>query len=371
MSEPTRQDGRLLTTGEFLAHHYKHHRPKLAFDPEFTPAQAARWRKQVRAKLRELLAFPKVPKQPAPKLISSQKRDGFTLQRWELYPEPFSVVPMLMLIPDGVNAKNPAPGVMCFPGSDQPKEAMSGEPWVGPWKQPFGDHDLMAIHFVKRGFVALAFDNPATGELADDRVKHWARMSMDLIWIGRNYEGWSTFQKYVALQWFKKLPFVDGNKIAASGFSLGGKPALLLALLDDTIRAAVWNSSMYSYVKRSRVLGFASIATWQYIPNLLVWFDCIDLMAAAAPTPFLVSEGGRREDAAPIRKSYELAGAKGGFKLTYMPNFRDAKSRAGDREKLREGIDATEYARLHNYDGDHYFKEDIVVPWICQSLGVK
>ena len=186
MSVSTRPDGRFITTGGFLAHHFKNHKPKLAFNPRFTPAEATAWRKQVRARLKKVLAFPRVPKQPAPKLISSDMRDGYTLQRWELYPEPFCVVPMLMLIPDTATAKKPAPGVLCLPGSDHPKEF--------------------------------------------------------------------------------------------------------------------------------------------------------------------------------------LAGARNGFKLTYMPNYSDPAARTHDRLPVPEGIDANEFAKFHNFDDDHYFKDEVVVPWVCKAL---
>ena len=295
-------------------------------------------------------------------------RDGYTLQRWELYPEPFCVVPMLMLIPDTATAKKPAPGVLCLPGSDHPKEFLAGEPAPGNWQSKFGEHDKMALHFVRQGCVALVLDNAATAELEDPRVKHWARMSSELTWIGRSYESLNTFHKYVALQWFKKLPFVASNKIGVSGFSLGGKVALLLGLLDDSLGAVVWNSSMYSFLRRPLVTGFLNMAPWQYIPDLVTWFDCIDLMAALAPTPFLVSEGGREEDAAIIRKSYALAGARNGFKLTYMPNYSDPAARTHDRLPVPEGIDANEFAKFHNFDDDHYFKDEVVVPWVCKAL---
>lgn len=370
MSRSTRPDGRFLTTGSFFAHLYKTQVPRLAFPRGCDAAAASRWRKRVRVRLRKLLAFPSPPRQPAPRLISSEPRDGYTLQRWELYPEPFSVVPMLMLVPDGTSPTSPAPGVMCFPGSDYPKESLAGEPSPGGWKPKFGVHDSMALHYVRRGLVALAMDNPATGELADPRVRHWSRLALDSIWIDRPYECFSTFQKFLALQWFKAMPMVDRSRIAVSGFSLGAKPALLLGLLDREVKAVVWNSAMISYRRWQLAAGFASLAPWQYVPGLLTWFDYPDLMAALAPTPLLVCEGGRDDDAADVRKSYALAGARGKFQIGYMPGFTKPSARRWGKLPLPEGIDADDLARLHNFDGDHYFKEGVAVPWVCKRLRV-
>ena len=51
-----------------------------------------------------------------PVILDEERRDGYLLQRWEIYPDPDSIVPMLMLVPDTAIRKSPAPGVLCLPG---------------------------------------------------------------------------------------------------------------------------------------------------------------------------------------------------------------------------------------------------------------
>ena len=70
-----------------------------------TSAVAKVRRARFESKVLELMAFPDVPQQPEPKRISVERRDGYQLQRWEAYPEPYCVVPFLMLVPDGVSAQ--------------------------------------------------------------------------------------------------------------------------------------------------------------------------------------------------------------------------------------------------------------------------
>ena len=365
LSKTTRPDGRFETTAGFV-HHLLKQRPELSFDPEFSVEQFQSWKRKVKRKLRELMAFPKVPRQPAPKMIEEARRDGYRLQRWELYPEPRGVVPFIMLVPDAASAASPAPAVMCFPGSQQPKEALCGEPWDGPWVNQFGAHNFVAKHFVQAGFIALAFDNPATANLADPRCPNHQRASQHLIWVGRTYEGLSTFQKLVALKWLKKLDFVDRGRIAACGHSLGAKPALLLGLLDPAIRAVIWNDMATDWRVRDLVTNLSPVALWHYIPGFARWFDYMDLMAALAPTPLLITEGGRLDDHARIRKAYVLNGAAKDFKVTFMPNFSDPASR--NREQIPEGIGDQEYSKYANYDGDHYFKDEVAVPWLCKTF---
>jgi len=363
-----RPDGRFISTAGLVHHELKHLRPALAFDPSFTPRQFSTWQGKVRRKLRELMALPKPPPQPAPKMIRRTRRDGYELQRWELYPEPHSVLPVLLLVPDGASASKRAPGVICLPGSSKPKEFLAGEKWREPLENPWGDCQHMAWHFARRGCVALAMDNPATGELADPVVTDWRRQSWELIWLGRPYECLSVFHKLIALKWLKSLPFVDTRRIAACGHSLGAKPALHLGVLEPTIRAVVWNDNAGDWRVRQVVRNLQSVAPWHYIPQFVRWFDYIDLMAAMAPRPLLISEGGRGRDLRKIRKAYALAGAPGNFKVSYMPNFARASSRTLDRRKMPEGLTAEQYARYANYDGDHYFKADLAVPWLCGVL---
>ena len=245
---------------------------------------------------------------------------------------------------------------------------MAGEPWRGPWKNRFGEHNYIAKHFVRAGLIAVAFDNPGTADLAEPLADDWRRQSGELIWMGRSYEGLTTFQKMVALKWLKTLPFVDRRRIAVCGHSLGAKPALILGVLDPGIRAVIWNDNAADWRAREVAMNLTPIAPWHYVPGFIQWFDYMDLMAALAPTPLLIAEGGRSEDHRRIRKAYALLGAQSRFKVTFMPNFARAADRPLDRKKLPEGLDAEQYARYAGYDGDHYFKEAAAVPWLCKML---
>ena len=366
--ESGRPDGRFVSTAGWVHRELKGMQPALAFDPSFTRKQFAAWRGKVRRKLRELMALPNVGPQPAPKKVRTVRRDGYELQRWELYPEPGSVVPVLLLVPDGVSKSNQAGAVICLPGSSKPKEFLAGEKWREPLENPWGDCQHMALHFVRRGCVALAMDNPSTGELDEPLAPDWRRQSWELIWLGRPYECLSVFHKLIALKWLKSLGFVDNKRIAACGHSLGAKPALHLGVLDPSLRAVVWNDNAANWRIRQVVRNIESVAPWHYIPGFVRWFDYMDLMAAMAPRPLLITEGGRGEDLRRIRRAYALAGAPGNFKVSYMPNFAKASARKLDGKKMPEGLTAEQYARYANYDGDHYFKANVAVPWACKVL---
>jgi dienelactone hydrolase len=363
-----RPDGRFLTTPSFVHHRLKALKPRLAFDPSFTQEEFLTWKRQVRRKLRELMAFPNVPPQPAPRLLSEHKRKGYVLQRWELYPEPDSVVPFLMLVPEEASETDPAPAVLCLPGTDHPKESLAGESRERRWRSEYGIRCQMARHFVSAGFVALAFDNPGTAGLADPVCQDWRRQSLELLWLGRSYESLSVFQKLPALRLLENLPFVDRRRIAACGFSLGAKPALLLGVLEEGVKAVVWNDMACNWRTREVVTNLKPVAPWHYIPGFTAWFDYIDLMAALAPTPLLITEGGRSEDHRLIRRAFDLMKARGNFKVTFMPSFADPSKRKMNRLKMPVGLTPAEYMRYCCVGDEHYFKGEVAVPWLQRIL---
>ncbi len=364
--QPQPQKSRQHITAAFVADLFRH-TPELAYPPGLRPEAFTTWQARVRRRLKSLLTFPRVPCQPPPRLLREAPRDGYTLQSWELYPEPGSAVPFLMLVPDGVCAARPAPAVLCCPGTDHPKEGLCGEPVPDPSKPVFQDaRQAMALQIVRAGMIAVAFDNPGTATLCDPKYPDWKRQAGHLIWLGRSYEGLSVFQKRAAFRWLRTRPEVDSARIAACGHSLGAKPALLLGVLEPRLAAVVWNDHAASWRERELATNLAGVAPWHYIPGLLRWFDYPDLMAALAPRPLLITEGGRLDHHARLRKAYSTLGAADRLKITFMPNFADPKTRT--RAALPEGLDAKSYARYANCDGDHYFKPDIVVPWLRSVL---
>ena len=102
-----REDGRFVTTMGFTNFLMRHGEGKLAYDPSAEESTRSAWRGQVRAKLQELMAFPHVGsarQQPAPVRLAMEARKGYRLERWQAFPEPGSVVPFLVLIPDAATA---------------------------------------------------------------------------------------------------------------------------------------------------------------------------------------------------------------------------------------------------------------------------
>ena len=114
-------------TDLFVQHLYKDQPGKLRFDPEKirTREDFESWKEQVREKAYELMQFPEDAYEEAKvHFLYSRQRDGYRVEKYEISPEPELWVPFLLLVPDSVSAEKKAPGVLCFPGWDVPKEML-------------------------------------------------------------------------------------------------------------------------------------------------------------------------------------------------------------------------------------------------------
>jgi hypothetical protein len=279
------------------------------------------------------------------------------------------VVPFLMLMPDGVCPRSPAPAVMCFPGSTGSKEMLAGEPELPGSPQPdrtkWSDN-RMAWHYARRGLVALAFDNPATNELASPLVSREA-MAMCAIWAGRCYEAISVFQKSVVLRWLAEQPWVDAKRIATSGHSLGAKPADILGVLyPELVRAVVHNDFVCHWQERAVAENLYPPGAQQVVPGMFRWFDYTDLEAALAPCPLLFTEGGRPNQIAKIQHAYTLRGATEAMKLYHYEKYEDPASRKLDHAELPVGLTMEQYFAYAYVDAPrHRFRPHHAVPWLA------
>jgi len=369
-----RDDGRFVETAGFLHKQLQTQMPKLAFRPDLSLAQFPAWRRAVREKLLEKMRFPETPPQPEPRRVDAQAREGYRLERWEAYPEPYSVVPYCVLIPDGASQQSRLPAVICFPGSTKSKESLAGEPELGhqaPPDDPKWSDNRMAYHYVRRGMVAVALDNPATHELASP-LRPRSSLSVCGIWMGRCYEAISVFQKACVLRWLADRDYVDPKRVATSGHSLGAKPADILAVLyPDVVHAVVHNDFVCDWRERAVAQNLDVPGAHQIVPGLFEWFDYTDLEASLAPRPLLFTEGGRANQIAKIRQAYSMHGAAEAVQVYHYEKYRDPDLRPLDDEEMPIGITMEEYFAYANVDAaQHRFRPTRAVPWLAGVFGI-
>jgi pimeloyl-ACP methyl ester carboxylesterase len=114
----------------------------------------------------------------------------------------------LLYIPEGVSAKNKAPGVVAVHGYYNSRETQDG----------------FAIEFARRGYVVLAIDQPGHG-YSDPPAFANAFGGID------------------ALKYLRSLDFVDPDNIALEGHSMGGWSIAFAALIPNGYKSFICASS--------------------------------------------------------------------------------------------------------------------------------
>lgn len=382
-----RRDGRYLSSRGVTHAMLKNLKPAFQFNPDFTREEFLEWKTGFRKKMKEIMCHPDIADLPAPRRVDTRQREGYRVEKWEVYPLPECVSTFLVLIPDGVTEAHPAPGVICIPGTGGSKESLAAEPEIEPnyaSSRTF-DKRTMALHYVKAGLVAVAVDNPGVGELSDLEKYttapdyNYDAIARELLEMGWSYLGYNSYVDMQVLKWMKTSRLIDSERIILSGHSLGTEAMMVMGVLEPSVYAIVYSDFLCRTLERMIVLTEpAPSGVRPYpnsirhlIPNFLCNFDFPDIVSFFAPTPIIFTEGGLERDFRQVQRAYEIAGHPENLTIYYYPKFADPRQR-GKFEQLPEGINYETYFSMTNVDPPmHYFKYELVIPWVKNLLGDK
>ena len=369
-------------TESFAKAFYLSGRPPLAYRKGRTPEERRQWQEALRSKVRELMAFSDAMYEvPVVNRLLTKQRDGYRIEKYEISTEPGLWMTFFLLVPDGAGPERKTPGVLCLPGTTWTKEELAGEEFSDLDYEPaqpihgLGHHypyaNMQALHFVRRGMTALACEDLCVGE-------HAGTLDVGeiekLLWaLGRSVMGVTVEVRLAMLGWLKNLPFVDRERIAISGHSLGVDSGMLVSLLDEDVRAFVYNDYICDWRARVGAMCPPSpvpTAPWHRYPGMWRWFSYPDLLAAFAPRKLFITEGGRTEYLDMVRESYAECGHPENFRFDYYREFRDPQKRKGDLAPLPTGITGEEYMEICNVAPEkHFYKFEAAVPWLADALG--
>ena len=375
-----RSDGRHTSTMAAFMERLRNTPASLALAEEYDAETYEAWRIALKRRVGELLRLDffevEAKRQPTPMLISRVRREGYTVERWELYPDDYSVVPFLALIPDGASKEKPVPAVMCFPGSTFSKEFLAGEPLLDVANchmQNYPDRNRMALYIVKAGMAAFAFDNPETAECSlpveregDYGGKARVQLCHGLLQSGLSYFGLSTAQKLCALDFIKTLPYVDKERLGVSAHSLGCDDAMHVALLRDEIRAVVFNDLVadarqryYATTEYEEAKMINDVGAWHVVPGAYMNYDRTDILAALAPRWLALNEGGAQYYLDKIRRAYDKMGVSERLQITHYPKYTNPESRSKQYLPPLSGLSGEGYFEFTNTDApDHSYREE-------------
>ena len=327
--------------------------------------------------------------QPAPRLLSSVRREGYRVEKWECYPDAYSVVPFLALIPDHASETHPVPAVMCLPGSIFSKEFLAGEPLLDTPNarfEKYPDRNRMALYMVQNGMAAFAFDSPEIAEcsLEIEREGNYggssrAQMCHGLLQCGHSYVGLSLSQKLCALSFIKTLPYIDKGRLAVSAHSLGCDPAMYMGLLCDEISAVVFNDMVcdeyhryFSTTEYDERAMSNNAGNWHVLPAHYTQFARPDVLAALAPKFLALNEGGAEFYLDRIRVAYALMGAEDRLQITHYPKYQNEEMRSKTYEPPMHGLSDETYFAYTNTDApDHSFRKEPSIALLKKAFQIE
>ncbi|HLS28565.1 MAG TPA: alpha/beta fold hydrolase [Opitutales bacterium] len=193
-----------------------------------------------------------------PQLVITRKEDETDHERWHLeywvheddratayllvpkpLPEPGEKLPLIL-----------APHPTSLIGKDRAVGKYEQEPTSeSEWRER--EARQYALHLVRRGYLVFAPDRAGFGErrlLDDPEASVTDQMNAYRAFLRERWPGWKlTSGKNVwdlrrALDFLTELDFVDENRIASIGHSLGSWDSLMLAAMDDRVKAVVANA---------------------------------------------------------------------------------------------------------------------------------
>ena len=231
-----------------------------------------------------LLPHPDELQAPDVAVLSEEQEDGYVRRMIEYSTLPGERVKAYLLIPDGVTL--PAPAVLAL----HQTTCCAKSEVVGLC----GDRTLAyGLDLVKRGYVVLAPDGVTFGERAVGapcgdtrdvyrRFPHWSAL------------GIMTWEAIQAVNVLVSLPEVDAARVGCVGHSHGGYGAILLAAVDDRVKASVSSCGFMGMCDDAEPIRWARTSGFVFMPELRPYikkkvfpFDFHELLALVAPRPFL------------------------------------------------------------------------------------
>lgn len=259
------------------------------------------------------------------KVTAEEERSGYRCFLVE-YPVPGDeTVSSYLLVPDGASAGNPRPGIVLLHDHgarfDIGKEKLARPLPQAPenirrssrqWVQENFDGIWLADSLASSGYVVIVPDMLYWGDRSSALCRRWSRMKFcgapgdidsvksavyegqravyDSLAAGGEIWAEKTLKEdAAAAKLLKSLDFVDGDRIAAFGWSMGAHRAWLLAAFSQDVSCGV--SVCWMTLKETQKQPYKASDYALLIPALRERYDFPDIACRLAPKPYLFLAG--------------------------------------------------------------------------------
>ena len=262
-----------------------------------------------------------------PKVSKAVQKDGYRLEFLDYEVEKGDRVPAVLLVPDGVNAANSAPGITIWHQHNGQYHLGKSEP-AGLAGDP--QHHTGAA-LAKLGYVVLCPDALCFEERQDPEKKlkggHFERFEfLRYVVDGKSMAWKNILDMKRAVDYLVSRPEVDANRLGCYGHSMGSTHTWLVGPWEDRLKVLVGNCCLPTYkgIERTKILHCFP----NFIPGLQAFGDTPDIAALIAPRRLHINLG-EKDSGTPIPE------AKKGIKT-----IEAAYEKAGCPEKFSSYIEA-------------------------------
>ncbi|MBN2476113.1 MAG: dienelactone hydrolase family protein [Pirellulales bacterium] len=285
--------------------------------PAETLSKEAHTGMRFREKLLQCLGGPwPNPCELRPKPRETIVRDGYRIESLTYEAEPGDSIPAMLLIPDGVDANNPAPAVAVWHQHNGEYHLGKSEP-AGLAGNPM-HHTGAAL--ARLGYVvlcpdALCFEQRRGEHLRGDQFERFEFLRY--VVAGKCMAWKNILDMRRAVDYLCARPEVLSERIGCYGHSMGSTHTWLVGPWEPRLKCLVGNCCLptYAAIHRTQILHCFP----NFIPGLFAFGDTPDLAALIAPRPLLLNfgelDGGSpiqevRQGIETIARAYQTAGAE-------------------------------------------------------------
>ena len=222
----------------------------------------------------------------APKLLSIEKHEGYTLERLVLDLNAQEPVPALLLIPD--KRQERAPGMLYIHwhagmydlGKEQLLRGVEAQPAYAPV-------------CAEKGIVTLAIDSWCFGERQHEADGHTGEEDAFklMLWRGQVLFGMMLFDELRALDYLASRAEVDPQRLGVFGMSMGATKAWWLAALDDRVKLCMDVCCLTDYEELIKAHSLKEHGIYYYVPSLLKHFQTAQINELIVPRAHLSVNG--------------------------------------------------------------------------------
>lgn len=225
-------------------------------------------------------------------------KEGYHLEFLNYQVEENDRVPAILIVPDRVNEKNPAPGVVVWHQHNGEYHIGKSEP-AGMAGSPM-HHTGVAL--AKEGYVVLCPDALCFEERQDPDKKIKDSNYEYFEFLRYIVEGKSMAWKNIldmrrAVDFLVSRPEVDQERIGCYGHSMGSTHTWLLGPHEPRLKALLGNCCMPTYlaINRKKIIHCSS----NYVPNWTDYGDIPEIVSLIAPRPLHLNFG-ENDEGSPI-----------------------------------------------------------------------